>query len=115
MGATIVTPTAITTTGITQTTTMTQCSDCGERYKPNGQNFIRVINTKTEGQGDITFTVPAQHGGSNIGPITVADAGGDKTIALLEMYEYIDVDGYVNITYSGTLTSATTIGVFKLP
>lgn len=113
MGMTTITPTLITSAGIVQATYLAECTECGDRYKPNANNeFIRVKNASGS---SITFTIPAQHGGSDIGPISVAATTGDKTIAISLPWEYIDVDGYININYVGTLTADTTVGVFRLP
>lgn len=118
MGVTTITPTPITPTGIDQATYMAACTQCGDRYKAHGvREFIRV--TKTDAVA-IDVVIENQVGGSDI-TVTVAGTTGDKTIAFyatptnVNLNDYMDDDGYVNISYTGTCTANTKIGVFRLP
>jgi hypothetical protein len=118
MGVTTITPTLITPAGIEQDTYMAACTACGDRFKPHGvREFIRV--TKTDASS-IDVVIDNAAGGTDI-TVTVPATTGDKTIAFfatptnVNISDYIDEDGYMNISYTGTVTANTKIGVFRLP
>jgi hypothetical protein len=119
MGVTTITPTLITANGVNQDTYMVACNTCGSKYKPHGtREYLRFTNTSA---ATYTFTIKNQVGGSDIGPITVPITTGEKIIAFyatptnVNINNFIDADGYVNIEYGATLAATTKAGVFRLP
>jgi hypothetical protein len=118
MGVTTITPTPITPTGVNQATYMAACTACGDRFKAHGvRDFIRVTKTDAD---SIDVVIDNAAGGTDI-TVTVPATTGDKTIAFyatptnVNFTDYVDADGYVNISYTGTVTANTKIGVFRLP
>jgi len=110
----ILTPTTLTNTGIAEASTMASASSCGDRFKAlSNRDFVRVTNGAAATR---TVTIPNQQGGSDIVVVldTLANApANDKTIAFEAIDQFIDDDGYVNLTYSAV--SNVTVGVFRTP
>jgi hypothetical protein len=108
------TPTTLTNAGIAETATMAAASSCGDKFKAlSNRDYVRVTNAAAATR---TVTIPNQQGGSDIVVTldTLANApANDKMIAFPAIDEFIDEDGYVNITYSAV--TSVTVGVFRIP
>ena len=109
------TPTTLTNAGINETTSMVAASTCGDKFRAlSNRDYIRVTNVASATR---TVTIPnQQQGGSDIvvtlDTLTNAPAN-DKMIAFPAIDEFIDEDGYVNISYSAV--TSVTVGVFRIP
>ena len=108
------TPTTLTNAGIDETATMVAASTCGDKFRAlSNRDYVRVTNAAAATR---TVTIPNQQGGANIVVTldTLANApDNDKIIAFPAIDEFIDEDGYLNITYSAV--TSVTVGVFRRP
>jgi hypothetical protein len=109
------TPTTLTNAGIDETATMVSASTCGDKFRAlSSRDYIRVTNAAASTR---TVTIAnQQQGGSNIVVTldTLTNApDNDKIIAFPSIDEFIDEDGYVNISYSAV--TSVTVGVFRRP
>jgi hypothetical protein len=111
-GVTTLTPTVLTDAGVSQT--LSAANSCGSKWKARYNDFVRVTNTTGT---DIHIVFANQIGGSDL-DITVAATTGDETIAFDEdnpIGDFMDEGGYVNFTWTGTVASNVSVGIFRMP